>query len=170
MSFLSSYQYDELLRKAYRIATYSPDPSTQNGAVIFNDGGLISTGFNHFPTGTNVQYWHGDKEAKYARVVHAEMSAILNAARLGEATGKAIMVCPWASCSNCSKHIVAAGISTLVRHVDCNKGDVTGSNWHDDCLLGDDIMRSAGIEIVEIEPSVTSYQLRRNGKIWPSNG
>lgn len=77
------------------------------------------------------------------------------------------MICPWAACSNCAKHIAASGIKKLVRHTFANNGADTGSHWYDDCLVGDEILRDAGVQIVEMDPISTTLRLRRNGNSWP---
>lgn len=173
--------HEDAMILAYRHAMESPDPSTQNGAVLLaadpvsydRAGGwdykIIGAGCNDFPRGVDLEHWTGPKEGKYARVVHSEVSAILDAARSGHATEGATLVCPWAACSNCSKHIAAAGIAVLVRHPFFDNGVASGNSWYDDCVLGDEIMKQAGIVIVEIDPLIagTGIQLRREGRLWP---
>lgn len=151
---------------AYEAATKSPDPSTQTGAVLLTRSNDPVRGCNNFPTGVSAEHWTGPKEGKYARVVHAEMSVLLKAARLGYATAGSIMVAPWAACSNCSKHIVAAGVETLVRHRWTDSGVDMTSHWYEDCLTGDDIMVHAGVNIQEIDPVPSEVELRRDGKLW----
>lgn len=51
---------------------------------------------------------------EFGRVAHAEMNAILDAARLGRSTKDAILFCTTFPCHNCAKHIVAAGIKRVV--------------------------------------------------------
>jgi deoxycytidylate deaminase len=51
---------------------------------------------------------------EFSRVIHAEMSAISDAARLGRATKNAILFCTTFPCHLCAKHIVAAGIDRVV--------------------------------------------------------
>ena len=166
---------DQILREAfeapmiaaYEAALVSPDPSTQNGAtLVLLDGGSV-TGCNQFPAGVSAKHWNGPKEAKYARVVHAEVSVLLKAARTGVSTHLATLVAPWAACSNCAKHIAYSGVIQLVRHKFTDNGVTTDNRWYEDCLVGDEIMREAGIEIVEIDPIPnTGIRLRRDGKLW----
>jgi len=47
---------------------------------------------------------------EYGRAVHAEMSAIMSAAKNGIAVKNSIMFCTTYPCHNCAKHIVASGI------------------------------------------------------------
>jgi cytidine deaminase len=50
---------------------------------------------------------------EYGRIVHAEMCAICDAARLGKSIKGAILYCTTFPCHNCTKHILAAGISKV---------------------------------------------------------
>ena len=51
---------------------------------------------------------------EYGRTIHAEMSAISDAARLGRALKGTILFCTTFPCHMCAKHIVAAGISEVI--------------------------------------------------------
>jgi deoxycytidylate deaminase len=51
---------------------------------------------------------------EYGRIVHAEMSALSDAARCGHAVRGAVMYCTTFPCHMCAKHIVAAGISNVM--------------------------------------------------------
>jgi deoxycytidylate deaminase len=50
---------------------------------------------------------------EYGRVVHAEMCAICDAARLGRSIKGATLFTTTFPCHNCTKHILAAGISKV---------------------------------------------------------
>lgn len=157
--------FRSIMMDSYDQAMKSPDPSTQNGAVLITQDDQLAFGHNNFPLGVDPKYWEGSKDDKYARVCHAEVSALLDAARLGFSTERSILVCGWAACSNCAKYISLAGVKTLVRHP---YGDnTTGTHWLDDCMIGDEIMKAAGVEIIEIPPADTwQGTLRRNGELW----
>jgi deoxycytidylate deaminase len=51
---------------------------------------------------------------EYGRVVHAEMCAICDAARLGRTVKGATLFCTTFPCHNCTKHILAAGVAKVV--------------------------------------------------------
>jgi deoxycytidylate deaminase len=51
---------------------------------------------------------------EFGRMIHAEMSAISDAARLGRATKGGSLYCTTFPCHLCAKHIVAAGIDRVV--------------------------------------------------------
>ncbi len=51
---------------------------------------------------------------EFGRMIHAEMSALTDAARLGRSTKDATLYCTTYPCHLCAKHIVAAGIMRVV--------------------------------------------------------
>ena len=51
---------------------------------------------------------------EYGRVVHAEMSALTDAARCGHSVKNSVLFCTTFPCHICAKHIVAAGISRVI--------------------------------------------------------
>lgn len=51
---------------------------------------------------------------EFMRCVHAEMAAIVDAARRGIAVGGAILYCTTFPCHECAKHIVAAGLQKVI--------------------------------------------------------
>jgi deoxycytidylate deaminase len=51
---------------------------------------------------------------EYGRVIHAEMSAICDAARLGRSLRDATLFCTTFPCHMCAKHIIAVGIRRVV--------------------------------------------------------
>src|ERR1700722_8733078 len=73
------------LNLAYEHAKMSQDPSTKIGSVIVGpDLELRSAGFNGFPRGiADTQERLNNREIKLQLVVHAEMNAVLAAARVG---------------------------------------------------------------------------------------
>ena len=89
-----------LMRIAYQIAQLSPDPSTQNGAIIVENNQIVASGFNRFPEGIDPSIWH-DRELKYEWVIHAEMDALMSY-EYDDST----MYCPFASCHQFAKHLL----------------------------------------------------------------
>ena len=51
---------------------------------------------------------------EYGRIMHAEMSAICDAARIGHVVKDAVLYCTTFPCHMCAKHIVGVGISKVV--------------------------------------------------------
>src|SRR5690349_19719109 len=104
------------LRKAYFEAKYSPDPSTQNGAIIVARNDIIASGYNTFPNGVKFYDERWERPGKYQYVEHAERNAIFDAARQGHSTEGAIMYCPWFACTDCARAIIQSGISVVIGH------------------------------------------------------
>ena len=51
---------------------------------------------------------------EFGRVVHAEMSALIDAARLGRSVSGTLLYCTTFPCHMCAKHILAAGVKKVV--------------------------------------------------------
>ena len=112
------------LKRALLEGDMSKDPSSKVGAVIVGpDRNVLSTGFNGFPRGVHDDARLNDKAMKRKIIVHAELNAILNAARegvrlkgstlfwIGIKKEKVWGGCP---CVPCTSAIINAGISTIV--------------------------------------------------------
>ena len=106
---------------AREIATASKCVSKQVGAVIVRDGRILSTGYNGTPPGyTNCcDYWGGEYTSEHHEwsktyEIHAEMNAIIWAAREGISIKGATIYVTLEPCSDCSKNIIASGIKRIV--------------------------------------------------------
>ena len=106
---------------ASELATASKCVSKQVGAVIVKDGRILSTGYNGTPAGfTNCcDHWDGEYTADHHEwsktyEIHAEMNAIIWAARQGICVENATIYVTLEPCSECSKNIIATGIKRIV--------------------------------------------------------
>lgn len=140
------------LRLAREVSSWSKDPSTKCGAVIVRpDRSIASTGFNGFPKKTSdADELYADRELKYARVVHAEMNAIVQAREPLE--GYSIYTWPpgyGGACDRCSAHIIQAGITRLVHVRDESEFAL---RWKDAAERGQQMFAEAGVEVVHITP------------------
>ncbi len=106
---------------AKEIATASNCVSKQVGAVIVKNGRILSTGYNGTPPGyTNCSdYWDGQytkdhHEWSNTYEIHAEMNAIIWAARKGISIEDATIYVTLEPCSQCSKNLIASGIKRIV--------------------------------------------------------
>lgn len=138
---------EDALRLAYKKALQSPDPSTQNGAFIYDEYFRpIGEGCNTFTRGVKVTSDLLERPKKYTYIEHAERSSLFDV--LANQSGKPyIMVVCWAACADCARAIASCGIKYLVRH---KREDETG-RWGQSIIDGDIIMKAAGVEIIEIE-------------------
>ena len=117
------------LKIAETVKFKSKDQRTQIGAVIVGrDNEIVSTGYNSFPRGINDNVQERqERPEKYYWVVHAEMNAILNAARIGVSTKDCTMYLTCGiPCSDCCKGIINAGIKRIY----CKKQDTTRNREH----------------------------------------
>lgn len=156
----------EIMQLAYQACSWSPDPSTQNAAVLCTqDGEVIYETFavNDLPNGVLPTGPRWNRPNKYYYVEHAERNAIYNAARHGVSTRGLVMVCPWAACADCARAIIQAGISQLVRHEGEN-----ASHWQESITVADEMLLEAGVGIVNLQGEIgAEVELLRNGKkIW----
>lgn len=106
---------------AREIATASKCVSKQVGAVIVKDGRILSTGYNGTPAGyTNCcSHWDGKYTKEHHEwsktyEIHAEMNAIIWAARKGISIEGASIYVTLEPCSECSKNLIASGIQRIV--------------------------------------------------------
>lgn len=98
---------------AIAVSLRSRDPSTKVGAVIIReDKTICSLGYNGFPrTMEDKPEWWNLRSEKYARVIHGEMNALLNAK---ESVKGMTLYVTHPPCEHCAKHVAAAGISRIV--------------------------------------------------------
>ena len=106
---------------AREIASASKCVSKQVGAVIVRDGRILSTGYNGTPAGyTNCKnHWNGEYTSEHHEwsktyEIHAEMNAIIWAARQGISIEGATIYVTLEPCSECSKNVIASGIKKIV--------------------------------------------------------
>lgn len=153
----------ELMRFALSVASKSPDPRTQNGAVLATpEGELLVVGINEFPNGVKVSDERWERPTKYFYVEHAERNAIFRASRMGIQTFGTVMVCPWSACADCARAIIQSGISMLIRLPSDNH-----DHWEESCRKADEMFAEAGVVVVELtEPLGEILPLRRNGERW----
>ncbi len=74
----------------------------------------VSVSFDDFVKSDKISESQFMDALEYGRIVHAEMSAISDAARLGRSTRGATLYCTTFPCHMCAKHIVASGIEQVI--------------------------------------------------------
>lgn len=157
------------LDMAALVASWSKDPSTQCGAVIVRpDKTVASVGFNGFPKGcSDDPEIYEERELKYARVVHAELNAILLAGE--NVSGYTMYTYPEGvgpSCDRCSAHIIQAGITRVVHQYSPPDEGFAG-RWAESIERGLQMYEEAGVEVYSIgrvmEPKVEPLTGRKSG-------
>lgn len=138
------------LSMAGLVASWSKDPSTKCGAVVVRpDRTIVSTGYNGFPKGCDDNpEFYADRELKLARVVHAELNAILHARE--PLNGYTMYTHPpgfGPSCDRCSAHIIQSGITRVVHVRDDSD---FASRWKEPAERGLQMYEEAGVEVVAL--------------------
>lgn len=130
-----------LLSLAQHVAQWSKDPSTKVGAVIADyDHRVLSIGFNGYPKGVpDLNLF--DREYKLARIVHAEMNALMFADAPLE--GATMYVWPMPPCSHCAGPIIQAGIGRIV-------SPPAPARWAEACAIGAEMFREASVMLDEV--------------------
>lgn len=132
---------------ALLISSWSKDPGTKVGAVLVGDRNILSTGYNGFPLGiSDISERYADREVKLAYTVHAEVNALLNAAKNGAKTDGATLYVTFHPCVNCAASIIQGGISRVV----CPSADNAPERWRDNFGRARDLMKEAGLEIAHL--------------------
>ena len=104
------------MRVAEATAALSKDPSTKIGTCIVGSGNeILSTGYNGFPRGMKDDSdLYLNRKFKLRHSVHAEMNALLNAARNGTQVKGATLYCTHAPCQQCAAALIQAGVVKVV--------------------------------------------------------
>ena len=149
---------NHFINLALQHAYMSKDPSTKVGAVIVGPHREIrSTGFNGFPRGIcDTPSRLHDRDTKLKLVVHAEMNAILNAARIGVSTDNCTLYlactdsskqvwggCP---CTRCTVEIIQSGIKEIVAYP-FKPGQ---SAWLESTAKAYELLKEAGVTYREL--------------------
>lgn len=156
---------------AYKVAKDSPDPSTQNGAMLYNpEGTLIGCDFNRFPNGVEYYPERWERPLKYKIIEHAERNSIYWAASLGRRTLGSTMVAPWAACSDCARAIIQSGVQRLVRHQEASDRSARSpGNWVEDIQVADQMLKEGEVEIINVSWDFSTSdlgQIRHSGEPW----
>jgi len=134
------------LGMARHTAKLSKDPSTQVGAVIFDDKRrLVSAGYNGFARGVDDKPTRlENRSVKYRLTLHAEKNAIMFAtAPLDGCT----LVVTHPCCAQCAALVVQSG----VKHVMWPKPAVEfRQRWQEDVDLSMLQFEEAGVEVTEL--------------------
>lgn len=140
---------ERFLRIAFEVATWSKDPGTKVGAVLVRDRRIIASGYNGFPQGIeDFSERYEDRETKLALTVHAEVNAILNAAKNGAKTENTTLYVTFPPCVSCTTAVIQAGVTRVVRpHL-----STAPERWIKSFSRGGKLMTEAGILVHSFIP------------------
>jgi dCMP deaminase len=131
---------------ARSVSSWSKDPSTKVGAVLTKRRKIVATGYNGFPGRIKDDNRLNDREFKYPRIIHAEMNSLLQAGHNTHDSTLYLYGMPGPPCSNCTKHIIEAGICRIVTR----RGTIPES-WRADFKISMDMLSEADIPISHVE-------------------
>ena len=106
---------------AKQISTLSHCVRSKVGAVLVKEGNIIAFGYNGTPSG--MDNCCEKEDVTLPHVIHAEVNAILKAAKTGAAVEGSTLYLTLSPCLDCSKLILQAGVKRVVyletyRHLD----------------------------------------------------
>jgi len=138
-------KWDErFIRIAYEVASWSKDPGTKVGAVLVSDRRIIATGYNGFPQNISDSFdRYEDRETKLSYTVHAEVNAILNAAKNGSPTDSSTLYVTFPPCVRCSTAVIQAGVTNVVRPV----LSAAPERWRESFASGMSLLVEAGVKV-----------------------
>jgi dCMP deaminase len=132
-------RYDKAyLRLALSWAQLSHCARKKVGAIIVKDSIIISDGYNGTPAGFENCCENEEGNTQWY-VLHAEANAILKVARSSNNCKDATLYLTHSPCKDCSKLVLQSGITRLVYQ----------QAYKD--TSGIDFLKSAGLEVVQIE-------------------
>jgi dCMP deaminase len=150
---------------AYKAALESPDPSTQNGAVLISWTGKIVDACNTFPYGVRNEPDRLVRPLKYSFIEHAERNVIFKAAQDHRFDFKdAVMYAPWFACADCARAIIQVGIRKVVGHKQIH--DMTPAHWKESINCAYAMFAEAGVETVLVDGEIGAPELLFNGGLW----
>lgn len=137
------------LNEAYKEATKSVDPSTQNGAVLVSLGGnIIGRAHNRFARGVvTTPERLADRNEKYPRTFHAEEGAIWDAVNNGHADALplATLFVAWYACDKCACTILESGVKKVVGHREHPGVINLHSKWAQVVKIGLNMLEEGGV-------------------------
>jgi dCMP deaminase len=98
---------------AIAVSTLSHCQRSKVGAILEKDGNVMSMGYNGTPSGMDNCCEDTDNKTK-SLVLHAEMNAVIKAAKTGNAVQDSTLYVTLSPCIECSKYILQSGIKRVV--------------------------------------------------------
>ena len=106
------------LNIARQVSTMSKCNRAKVGAILVNKGNIISMSYNGTPSGMDncCEELHetGMSTITKSIVLHAEMNAVIKAAKTGNAVQNSTLYVTLSPCIECSKYILQSGIKRVV--------------------------------------------------------
>lgn len=118
--------------------------------MLVSDRRIVATGYNGFPTQISDSLErYNDREVKLSLTVHAEVNAILNAAKNGATTDSSTLYVTFPPCVSCATAVIQAGITRVI----CPDLSTAPQRWIDSFTKGQDLLKEAGLLVTTYMPS-----------------
>lgn len=146
--FLTKWDW-RFIKLAEEVKTWSKDPRKQVGCVLAVGKRDISRGYNGFPEGLSDDLSRlNDPFFKGRVIIHAEVNAILNAAKFGVQTSGSTAYVTYHPCALCASQLIQAGVVKVV----CPSPKLASEKWAKDFNLASQILLEAGLLTLYYEP------------------
>ena len=130
------------------VSLKSKDPSSKFGVVIEKDRRILGVGFNGFPIGVNdTRLRYSNRETKYSMIVHAEINAILSAAKGGQSLVGATLYVQAICCCDCAKSIIQSGIKTVKYLSRVNDIFIANPKWRDSFEITKTMLKESKVKL-----------------------
>lgn len=142
------HQFMEIARS---VGNLSKDPNRKVGAIILEKDTYIqlSAGYNGFPRNCKETKMRWKKENKYDYVIHAELNAIVHAARTNSNISNSIMVVTRFPCNNCALAIIQAGIKMVCTFEP--EWSSLSDKWKRSFHMSKELLDECGVKIVYLK-------------------
>ena len=153
------------LNIAKEISKMSNCVKYQVGCLIAKNSRIISTGFNGTPSKFincdqyfDKKNYDGDEHREWSKKfeIHAEMNAIMFAAKEGIETEGSVMYITMQPCHNCLKHIKQAGIVTVIYEEEHDSNDYDKETWK--------MVKDTNLVLLRFEPNDKTSAYCRSGQ------
>jgi len=150
-----------LLLEAYEQAVKSPDPSNQCGAIVYRRNLFMTVGRGH-NNFQGLEPVFEPREAKLARIQHAERAALFDA---WGSPGPLWLAAPWAACCHCAQDIISCKrVTRLIVHK--QRQEKTPERWKQSIDFALKDIRDSGITIHEFDGKIGGVEIIVNGERW----
>lgn len=149
-------------------ASNSLDPRTQVGAILVDSEGIIwGQAHNAFPHGMqDIPDWWQDRNEKHLRVIHAEVGALAQCARIGKSPYGLTLYSHYAACSACCKTLLAFGVQKIVNWAPALER-ARKTPWFGDIEKGLGFFQESGGIVETYQGDLDAgIDLRFDGEIW----
>ena len=118
--------------------------------MLVSDRRILATGYNGFPTNISDSLErYNDREVKLSLTVHAEVNAILNAAKNGASTDSSTLYVTFPPCVSCATAVIQAGITRVI----CPDLSSAPERWIESFTKGQNLLKEAGLLVSTYLPS-----------------